>query len=673
MPFFEPVVNQTLADRLGSLDLKEVLARPGERQQLIEELSLLSERCAEAQREALGQIARTLAAKRLNARKFQQQLEALRIAIAHAETSGGTAGESAAAEDAGASSDGSILSGALAQDPQLIADFLVEAKEHLSNIEAQLLALEHNPKTQEALHSAFRSFHTIKGLAGFLEFGSMQEVSHEVETVLDLARNSVITLNAERIDVILNAGDYLSSWLRAIQDALHGGKGTAPEFPKELVDRIRRAAQEDPAEPPAAPGAATQPAAGAPVSVEGEPQPAPKSETEAAPAPEKAKAEASVLKVNTAKLEYLVDMVGELVIAQSMLRHNPDLTASKTPRLQRDLAQLSRVTAEVQKTAMAMRMVPVGNLFRRMIRLVRDLSRKSGKLAELEMFGEDVELDRTIVEELADPVVHMLRNSMDHGLEKPEEREAAGKPRTGKIRLKAAHQAGQIFIEISDDGRGLNREKILAKAISKGLVDSGESLSDADIYELIFQPGFSTAEKVTDVSGRGVGMDVVRQHIARLRGSVEIQSEAGQGTRFLLKLPLTLAIIDGLVVVIGGERFIVPLFAVREMIKPTADMIFTVENRAEMALVRGRLMPVIRLSQKLKIPPKSADPAECIMIVSEIGGKSYCLTVDELAGKQEVVIKSLGPVFQDVRGVAGGAILGDGRVGLILDVAALIQ
>ncbi len=635
MLYFEPEAN--LAEQLETLDLKEVLSRPEARRRVAEELSLLSQRCADAQRAPLGEIARTLSARRVNTRKFREQVEALRRAAGEHDGSGAA-----------------ILSGVLAQDPQLVADFLIEAKEHLCNIEAQLLALEQNPKAREGLHSAFRSFHTIKGLAGFLEFAAMQEVAHEVETVLDLARNGVITLDAERVDVVLNAGDYLAAWLKAIEAARHGGSGIPPEFPRPLVERIRRAARGEPSEGAKTVVAAT-PGNGA------------------APALERVKNEAPALRVDTAKLEYLVDMVGELVIAQTMLRHNPDLGAAKTPRLQRDLAQLARVTAEVQKTAMAIRMVPLGSLFRRMTRLVRDLCRKSGKLAELEMFGEDVELDRTIVEELADPFIHMLRNSLDHGLEMPEEREAAGKPAAGKVRLKAWHQAGQIAIEISDDGRGLNRRKILDKALAKGLVSPGESLTDSEIDHLIFEPGFSTADKVTDVSGRGVGMDVVRQHIARLRGSIEIESEPGQGARFLMKLPLTLAIIDGLVVVIGTEKFIVPLFAVREMIRPGANMIFTVENRAEMALVRGRLIPVVRLNQKLNIPSRSTDPGDCILIVSEIGGRSYGLVVDDLAGKQEVVIKSLGPVFQEVKGIAGGAILGDGRVGLILDVGALIQ
>jgi two-component system chemotaxis sensor kinase CheA len=382
--------------------------------------------------------------------------------------------------------------------------------------------------------------------------------------------------------------------------------------------------------------------------------------------------ESSVVKVATSKLEYLVDMVGELVIAESLLHHNPDLTAIKTPRVQRDLAHLGRVTAEVQKTAMAMRMVPVGQLFRRMIRLVRDLGRKSGKKAELELLGEDVELDRRLVEELSDPLVHMIRNSMDHGLENPAERIAVGKPETGKIRLAARHQAGEIHIEIADDGRGLNRERILTKALERGLVAPGEQLSDSEINHLIFKPGFSTAEKVTDVSGRGVGMDVVWKHLDHLRGRAEIRSTPGQGTRFLLRLPLTLAIIDGLVVLCGNERYIVPIFSVREMFRPTPESIFTVQGRGEMVLVRERLLPLVRLKRRLDLPCGVEDPCQGLIIVGESEARQFCLLVDALGGKQEVVIKSLGPQFAHIQGLAGGAILGDGRVGLILDLSALV-
>lgn len=544
---------------------------------------------------------------------------------------------------------------ALNQDPQLVEDFLVEAREHLSNIEARLLEIEQGAHTRETLNSAFRSFHTLKGLAGFLEYNVIQEVAHEVESLLDLARNDALQLNAPIVDVVLQSGDFLAACLRSIE--LNKAKAQAPsmESPAALLVRIRAAASN--------PQTSEAPA-------EERHDPAP----DAVPAEQAAgpkRNEASLVKIETGKLEYLVEMVGELMIAESMLHHNPELGESRSPRVQRDLSQLARVTAEVQKTAMAMRMVPIGTLFRRMTRLVRDLARKSGKSADLDLQGEEVELDRTIVEELADPLVHMLRNALDHGLETPTEREAAGKPAAGKVRLKAAHQAGQIVIELSDDGRGLDRGRILAKAVQRGLVSADANLSDSDVYHLIFEPGFSTAEKVTDVSGRGVGMDVVRKHIGRLRGRIDIASALGKGTTFTLRVPLTLAIIDGLVTIVGGVRYIVPIFAVREMFRPTPERLFTVEGRGEMVLVREHLLPVVRLSRRLGVQAKSEDPCEGVMIVGESEDRQYCLLVDELAGKQEVVIKNLGPTFGDVLGVAGGAILGDGRVGLILDLATL--
>jgi two-component system chemotaxis sensor kinase CheA len=385
------------------------------------------------------------------------------------------------------------------------------------------------------------------------------------------------------------------------------------------------------------------------------------------------RSDAMAVKVDTAKLDYLVDMAGEMVIAESLVRHDPDLKTIKSQRLQRNVAQLMRITAELQRTAMAMRLVPIGPLFRRMARLVRDLSRQFGKQVEMETEGEDIELDRTIVEELADPLMHMVRNSLDHGIESPQERLGKGKGSPARLVLRAHHQAGQVVIEIADDGRGLDREKIVAKAVQRGLIESGSGLTDNEIHNLIFEPGFSTAAQVTSVSGRGVGMDVVRRHIEKLRGRIEIRSQPGVGTSFLLKLPLTLAIIDGLVVGVGTERFIVPLFAVREMFRPTGETLWTVQQRGEMALVRNTLLPVFRLYRKFNMPPRSEDPCQSVLIVAEAEGECFCMVVDELIGKQEVVIKSLGETFKNVAGIAGGAILGDGRVGLILDLERLFK
>jgi len=332
--------------------------------------------------------------------------------------------------------------------------------------------------------------------------------------------------------------------------------------------------------------------------------------------------------------------------------------------------QLSRITTEVQKTAMSMRMVPVAGLFQKMARLVRDLCRKSGKQAELITCGEDTELDRNIVEELADPLMHMVRNAMDHGVEPPQERVAAGKPACARVELRAMHRAGHIQIEIVDDGRGMNRNVILAKAVERGVVPAGAVLSDAEVYNLIFEPGFSTAEKVTDISGRGVGMDVVKKQIQKLRGRTEIHTTQGKGTEFQLKLPLTLAIIDGLVVGVGKERYIVPIFAVKELLRPTEGMVGTVEGR-EIALVRDKVLPVVRLFKRFGVTPRTEDPLDSLLILTESHGVDYCLLVDALVGKQEVVIKSLGDTMKNLAGVAGGAILGDGRIALIVDVDAL--
>jgi two-component system chemotaxis sensor kinase CheA len=377
---------------------------------------------------------------------------------------------------------------------------------------------------------------------------------------------------------------------------------------------------------------------------------------------------AKAVKIDTGKLDYLVEMVGELVIAQSVVRHDRTMTSLRSQQLTRKLAQLSHITGEIQRAVMAMRMVPIGPLFQKMARLVRDLTRKAGKPAEFFAFGEDVELDRNMVEELADPLMHMIRNSVDHGLESPAERAAAGKMPLARIELRASHIAGQILIQVSDDGRGLDRTRILSKAVANGLVAPAATLTDAECLHLIFRPGFSTAEQVTDVSGRGVGMDVVKKHLQKLRGSVEIQSVPGQGATFSLKLPLTMAIIQGLVVGVGPERYVIPIFAIREMLRPVEGMVSTVEGRAEVVMIRDNLLPVVRLYQRFGIKPRSDKPEECVLVVTEANGRTFCLMVDELVGKQEVVIKNLGDRFGNAPGIAGAAILGDGRVGLILDV-----
>jgi len=571
----------------------------------------------------------------------------------------------------------------LASDPELIGDFILESREHLTAIELQLLTLDQDPTNAEALHAIFRGFHTIKGMAGFLDLDAVRDLAHEVETVLDLARNAKLAITSAIIDRILESKDYLNVWMGELEAMLASGKTPAGPDAVELLAAIRglvTAGPESAVTPPAGrlepPSAATADLAALAREVARPPEAEKPAEPGAESAEPSRAAEtkpsgARAIKVDTSKLDYLVDMVGELVISESLVSHDPDLGAQGKPRLARNLSQLARITDDIQRTAMSMRMIPIGQLFQKTSRLVRDLSRKAGKQVELELAGEDTELDRNIVEELADPLMHMVRNSVDHGIETPAERTAQGKPPVARVKLKAGHQAGHIVIEVSDDGRGLAREKILAKARSRGLVAADAELAESEVFALIFQPGFSTADKVTDVSGRGVGMDVVRKQVQKLRGRIDIVSEAGRGTTFLLKLPLTLAIIDGLVVGVGDQRYIVPLFAVREMLQPAEEAISTIHGRQEMAMVRGTLLPVIRLHRRFGVRPRREHPWESLLIVAESGTKLFCLMVDELIGKQEVVIKSLGQGMSNIPGVAGGAILGDGRVGLILDPEGL--
>jgi two-component system chemotaxis sensor kinase CheA len=538
----------------------------------------------------------------------------------------------------------------LNQDPELVADFIMESREHLSVLESQLLALEQDPQNKEAINTIFRGFHTIKGLAGFLDYPLIQRFAHEVETLLDLARNSKLLVDSTLVDIILKSADHLNQSLLGVETGIPPASN-----PESLIGRIREMIGKA--------GDSSQNLAQLVIAV-AEPVRMPGGL-------EVASGGRRSVKVDTGKLDYLVDMVGELVIAQSLIQHDPDLAAAQSARLARNLSQLTRITGDVQRVAMAMRMLPVNQLFQRMARLVRDLARKAGKQANLELSGEETELDRNMVEELADPLMHMIRNAVDHGAELPEARIAAGKNPIARLDLKAYHQGGFINIEISDDGRGLMRDKILAKAQQRGLVSGGDNLSDQEVFSFIFEPGFSTAEQITDVSGRGVGMDVVGKQITKLRGRIDIISSPGQSTTFVIKLPLTLAIIEGLVVGVGKQRYIIPIFAVREMFRPTPDALSAVPAGGEFVMVRGSLLPVLRLHSLFRVEPTSHEPANGVLVVVESVRKNFCLLVDELIGKQEVVIKSLGETFKHVTGIAGGSILGDGRVGLILDVEAL--
>ncbi len=589
----------------------------------------------------------------------------------------------------------------LEADAELLREFATESAEHLQNIENGVLVLEDNPADADTLNSIFRAFHSFKGCAGFLNLTTIKDLAHELESLLGEAREQRLVITSPIINLILEGADLLRKFVQEMNAQLAGqGSGGRINFDtSELITRVRAAQTGAPVV--SAPVVA-KPVAPAPTMDFAEPEPAPAAAPVAAPAPlpnfsaatpppepataaaekpaaDKAKHGPAVttsggsVKVDTLKLDSLIDLVGELVIAESMVVQDRDIQTLQSRTLQRNLAQLRRITSELQRTAMSLRMVPIRATFQKMTRIVRDVAALQNKQVQLVLGGEDTELDRNLVEELSDPLVHMIRNAADHGCEKPEARIAKGKPAMGTISLRAFHQGGSIVIQIKDDGNGLNRERLLAKAREKGIVKPHDMPSDKEIYEFIFAAGFSTAEVVSDVSGRGVGMDVVRRNIEKLRGKVDIDTVAGQGTTFTIYLPLTLAIIDGLIVSVGNERYIIPTLSVRESFRPRPEMISTVHERGEMVNVRGRLCPLLRLHRYFGQPSRVTNPADGIVIVVESGSQMRCLMVDDLIGKQEVVIKSLGSAMQSNPSLAGGAVLGDGRVGLILNVDALVK
>ena len=392
------------------------------------------------------------------------------------------------------------------------------------------------------------------------------------------------------------------------------------------------------------------------------------------PVAQSKKTDTASIRVDTDKIDKLINLVGELVITQSMLSDlGSRFEMRQMPILLERMAQLERNTREIQERVMSIRMLPIGTAFSRFPRLVRDLSAKAGKKIQLVLSGEETELDKTVIEAIGDPLTHLVRNSADHGLEPPEERLDNNKPELGTVRLNAFHEGGSICITVEDDGRGLNRDKILAKAIKQGLIADNEKLPDDQIWALIFKPGFSTAEKVTDVSGRGVGMDVVKRNIDALGGTVSIKTALGKGTTFTLKLPLTLAIIEGMTVRVGKETYIVPLLSILESIQPKAGTIKTVVGKGELINVRGTYLPMMRMYEVFSLQPEYTEPTKAILLILETEGERVAVMVDEILGQQQVVIKSMEQNFRKVAGVAGATILGDGTVGFILDVRGLLE
>jgi len=555
-------------------------------------------------------------------------------------------------------------------DVPLILDFIAESGEHIESAEAGLLELESRPDDNEVINQIFRSFHTIKGMAGFLNLSEIGSLAHSAENLLDGARKGELVLAGENIDLVFESIDMLKQMIAGLKESIGSGKpAAAQEHLGDLLARLKASAEGQ------SPAAFLNSPEGLEKDKEldevltGRAQP----ETKAVVTKTKAASGDEKIKVSTARLDNLINMAGELVIAQLMVSEEVNKNLTSQQGLAHKVAHESKIVRELQELSMSMRMVPIHGVFQKMARLVRDLSRKAGKDVAFATTGEETELDRSIVDKIADPLVHMVRNSVDHGIEPEAERIEAGKSPNGRVELRAFHQAGNIVIEIRDDGKGLSRERILKKAVDNGIVEAGQELSDEEVFKLIFHAGLSTAQKVTSVSGRGVGMDVVRKNIEALRGKVDISSTPGAGTTFTIRLPLTLAIIDGQIVKVGSDRYLIPINSIVRSLKPKTEQLSSVQNRGEMVMVRGELLPMVRLHRLFDVVPATEDPAESLLVVVAEDKNKCCLLVDELLGQQQVVIKSLGEGLGAVKGVSGGAIMGDGKVSLILDIPSLME
>ncbi len=579
-------------------------------------------------------------------------------------------------------------------DEALLKDFITEALEYIDEIELNVLNMEQNPEDKEYVNAVFRPFHSIKGVAGFLNLTDIRDLAHNLENLLDRVRNDEQAVTRALIDVVLDGADTLKTMIGLltkpaevrkrelarvnVTDLVRRIKGVDSGADAGQVKKIGEILVQDGVINEEVLNEGLEKAKTPPERKLGEVlindgKATPKQVAQALRKQEETTADKTTVRVDVRKLDDLIDMVGELVITHSMIQQNFTGQGQVDRNLMRSIAQLTNITSGLQQTSMSLRMVPIKQTFQRMSRLVRDLAKNSGKLVAIELQGEETEIDRNMVDEIYNPMVHMVRNSLDHGLERPDERIGLGKPEKGTLSLKAYHRGGCIMIEISDDGRGLNRERILAKAIQNGVIQSGDGMTDQEVWRLIFHPGLSTAEKVTDISGRGVGMDIVRCAVEKLRGKIDIESTNGQGTTFVLRFPLTMAIIDGMIVKVGPERFILPITAIRQVMRPVEAAYTSIAGRGEVMNVMGHLFPLVRLYELFGIEPERRNPWEAIVVVVDGGDRAKCLLVDQIIGKAEVVIKGLGEGLKELKGISGGAILGDGQIGLILDPDGLFE
>ena len=555
------------------------------------------------------------------------------------------------------------------EDKELIEDFVVEGMEHLEAAEGAMLDLEIDAENKEVLDLIFRSFHTIKGMAGFMSLDQISDLTHSAETLLDLARKGELLLVGNNADVVFQTVDMLKGMLIGVRNAIESDCRVLPYVGvKEQVHRLQACVSGESEIP--CKGSAEESLEVLDDSDDHDSMVATHPSVVRKP---HAQLEESI-KVKTSRLDNLINMIGELVIAQLMVSESlKNVGMLENDKLEHDIIHQGKLIRDLQELSTSMRMVPINGIFQKMARLTRDLARQAGKNIDFSMEGEQTELDRTIVDKLADPLVHMIRNSVDHGIENAEDRKISGKSDTGAIMLRAFHAAGNIVIEVEDNGRGLNKDKLFEKGVRMGVFQKESSPSDTEIFNIIFTPGLSTAEKVTNVSGRGVGMDVVKRNIENLRGRIDIDSTQGTGTVFTISLPLTLAIIDGQIVRVGNEQFIVPINVIRKSFRPTGQDLHSVQGRGELISDRDDLLPLVRIHELFGVIPNSTRPEEGLVVVVEQDNFACGLLVDDLLDQQQVVIKNLGGILKNTPGISGGAIMGNGHVSLILDIPGIIK
>ena len=584
------------------------------------------------------------------------------------------------------------------EDQELLEGFLTETTELLEKLDDDLVALEKAPTDTDLLNQIFRSIHTVKGASSFLGFDLLVRVTHKTEDVLNRLRKGELLVTSEIMDVVLEATDLVKMLVADIKAGdiidreidetvnkliplLSEQAGAAQQAPPVATEPVEPAAVSDDTNaeqsPPSSPTASlpSVPATPAPV--------VPKKATSPKPADKGADdlSDSSTVRVDVKRLDDLMNQVGELVLERNrMIQLNQDLQGGSSDYILfgEEFGKLTKrmnfVTSELQMQVLKMRMIPVEKVFKKFPRIVRSLSRDLGKEVDLQIFGEETELDRSVVDEIGDPLIHLIRNAMDHGLETPDERLAAGKPRTGTLVLAAVHEGNSIIISIKDDGRGIDTDRVGRKAIEKGLITEDQllAMSQREMFDLIFLPGFSTKDKASDLSGRGVGMDVVKTNIKKLNGLIEIKSEKGLGSEFILRLPLTLAIIQSLLVEVEGEVYSIPLSSVLETLRVDQRQ-FHVVGGQEVLKLRESVLPLIRLEQVFKVQRNSERDDFCYVVVIGAADKRVGLVVSRLVGQQEVAIKSLGNYLANIPGIAGSTILGDGRVTLIVDPVSMID